>query len=188
MRIKSLLWVAIALLFTGIDIPLLIPDFLPDLVGYIILFVCFSMLASYERYFSLARVMTVPLMLAGVANLLNLVTNGSLFIFLSLVCTFLDLLMYYFTFSALARLADSFEQSDLRRPIDSSFIFYTAATVLPLIGELMPDIVPLFILIIVFLVLYVCNIIIRCYRQILLPVEVPPEPEEESAEPESSEE
>jgi hypothetical protein len=177
MKMKSLLWTAIAFLFIGVEVSIAGIDLLPDVLGYVILFAAFSVLTAHEPSFTRPRLITAPLALLHAALLLGLVDNETVLFVIQVAGVLLDLLMAYFAFIALGRLAAAFEQDQLRRPVDSGFLFYALVTALPLIAVLLPELERLIFFAIVCLSLYVFNLVIRCYRHILLPVPVEEIPE-----------
>lgn len=177
MRMKSLLWTAFAFLFVSVDLSVFGFDILPDIAGYLVLFIAFSVLTAHEDSFSRPRLLVVPLVFLQAAFLMRLVENESVIFILQVVGVLLDLLMAYFAFIALGRLAVAFEQDKLRRTVDSAFIFYALTAALPLLAALAPDLERLGFFVIICLCLYVFNLLIRCYREILLPI--PEIPEEE---------
>lgn len=181
MKMKSLLWTALAFLCTAFDIPVAGVDILPDILGYFLLFICFSVLTVHEGSFNTPRLFSALLFLSQLVFLLKLVDNQDILLLLQVAVALTDLLLFFFAFSSLRRLAVSFEQDDLRLPADSAFFFYAPTAVLPLLSDLAPDIEKLCLFVAVCLYLYVFNVIIRCYRQILLPVEEPEVLERSSA-------
>ena len=190
MKLKSLLWTAIAFIFISVDVSVLGVNLLPDLLGYVILIMSFSALAMRERTFTYPRMLAVPLAGLHAALLLGLVENETLLLILSAVDLLLKLVMAHLVFNALGRLAAAYEQDDLRRPMDSAFIFFTLAAAFPMLSRLVDALEGLCYFASIFLCLYVVNLLVRCYRQILLPVPVEPEPEPalDEDEPEAPEE
>ncbi|MCL2030248.1 MAG: hypothetical protein FWG93_01750 [Oscillospiraceae bacterium] len=180
MKMKSLLWTAFAFLFIRVDLFLFGADILPDVAGYVVLFITFSILTAREPSFNRPRLLTVPLALLQTALLMRLADNETVVFILQVSGVLLDLLAAYFAFIALGRLAAAFEQTDLRRPVDSAFVFYAFAAALPLVAVLAPELERLVFFVVICLSLYVFNLLIRCFRLILLPVPVEEEPEEDA--------
>ena len=182
MRMKSLLLTAFAFLFITVELSLSGVDILPDIAGYLVLFFTFGVLAAHEPSFNRSRLVAVPLVLLEGALLMRLTDNDTLIFVLHVAGVLLSLLMGYFAFTSLGRLAATYERDDLRKPVDGGFIFYAFAAALPLLGVLFPDIKQIVFFVTVCLGLYVSNLLIRCYRLILLPVPEPEFPEGEEEE------
>ena len=194
MKMKSLLWMAFAFFLISAEIAAFgfdafpeVLDILPNLAGHIILFVCFSILSFHERGFLRARTLTVPLILLQLVFLWDMVDNANMVLILQVLGLLGNLLLGFFAFAALGRLAATFEQDNLRRPVDGAYIFFAISVALPLISRLMPDLTKLCFFVSLCLCLYVLNLMIRCYRQILLPVEAPDDELSEVDVPEGAE-
>ena len=177
MRMKSLLWLGLSMLICAFDIPVYGIDILPDILGYIILFVCFSVLAAEEQRFLAPRGLTLVSAVLSVALAFSLVTEPQPLLVLQLLLAALDVLLLFLAFDGIGRLARTHQFSSLVKPMDIAFFLYAPAALLPFAAAAMPELSRVIELVRVCLLLYVFNSIVYAYRTLLLPVQLPPPPE-----------
>ncbi len=178
MKIKQLKGVAFALLILMVDIPLFGFDVIPDILGYLLLFIFLGTLAVDEPRFAPARAVGSLLFLHQIVILFNLLEKGDFLILFIIAGYFLDALMVYYIFRGLTALSITHDKRDLLKTIDRSFYFYAPTVILILLPELAPELAKLCFFICICLYLYVLNTIILCYNTILLPVPIDEDTEE----------